>query len=281
MITRGSKFFYTAAAVGYLSALVYGFLTGASDQGGVTQVFSDGGIVDSIIGPLSFGWKGWVGEHVGYTVLMSFSAVMLVLGGFHTAFRDGDAEALAEVEGVEVADLPAPTPPMGLSIWPLTVALGIGVGIVGLALSTFLFWAGVVLVAAGALEWTVRAWSERASGDSAANAGYRTQLLAPMEIPIAAVLVIAVIAVAVSRVLLAVPKSAAVYVIIVLAAVVFGVANLLARRPDLRGRVVGVVTLVGVLVIVGAGIAGHISGEREIEEHHEGALVVLERGGNA
>lgn len=267
MITRGSKFFYAAAAAGFLSALVYGFLTGASDQGGVVAVFTDGGAVDSILGPLTLGWKGWIGEHIGYTVLMSFSAVTLVLGGFHTAFRDGDAEAIAEVEGVEVADLAPVAEPNGLSWWPLLCALGAAIAVVGIALSTFLFWTGVVLVAAGAFEWTARSWSERATGDAEANAQYRDQLLRPVEVPIAAVLVIAIVAVAVSRVLLAVPKSTAVFVIIGLAAVIFGIANLLARRPDLKGRVLGIVVLVGLLVIIGAGIAGGIAGTRDIEEH--------------
>lgn len=273
MITRGSKFFYGAAAVGFLSALVYGFLTGASAQGGVVAVFTDGGAVDSIVGPFTLGWKGGVGEHIGYTVLMSFAAVMAVLGGFASAFRDADAEAIAEIEGVGVAELAAPAEPNGLSWWPLLCALGAAIAVVGLALSTFMFWTGVVIVAAGAFEWTVRAWSERATGDAEANARYRDQLLRPAEVPIAAVLVIVVVAVAVSRLLLAVPKSAAVYVIIGLAAVVFGLANLLARRPDLKGRVVGIVALVGLLVIIGAGIGGAISGEREFEEHggEEGA----------
>ena len=134
MITRGSKFYLAAAAVGFVSALLYGFVTGAADHGGVIAVFTDGAIVDSVIGPISFGWKGWIGEHVGYTVLMVFSGVMLVLGGFTMAFRDGDAEALAELDGVDVADVPEPTRPWGVSFWPLLCALGAGVVVVGLAL---------------------------------------------------------------------------------------------------------------------------------------------------
>lgn len=268
MITRGSKFYFAAAAVGFVSALLYGFVTGAADHGGVIAVFTDGAIVDSVIGPISFGWKGWIGEHVGYTVLMVFSGVMLALGGFTTAFRDGDAEALAELDGVDVADVPEPTRPWGVSFWPLLCALGAGVVVVGLALSTFLFWVGIVLLALGGVEWMVRSWSERASGDHAANAAYRDRILRPVELPLAAVVVILVVALAISRLLLAVPKSAAVYIIIGLAIAVFGVAILLSKRPELSGRVVGVVALLSLLVVIGAGIAGGVAGEREIEEHH-------------
>jgi hypothetical protein len=61
MITRGSKFFYGAAVVGWFTAVVYGFVTGAADHSGTLAVFSQGDVVNSLVGPLSFGWKGWVG----------------------------------------------------------------------------------------------------------------------------------------------------------------------------------------------------------------------------
>lgn len=273
MITRGSRFFFAAAAIGYLSALLYGFITGASDHGGALAVFTDGSIVDSVVGPLTFGWKGWIGEHVGYAVLMAFSAAMAMLAGFTSAARDADAESLAQLEGIDAAQLPPASVPAGLSWWPLLAALGTGVVIVGLVFSNLLLWAGVAILVAASVEWTAKAWSERATDDAATNAEYRSRLLQPAEVPIASVLIIGLVAVAISRVLLAVPQSAAVYIVILLAAIVFGVANLLARRPELKGRVLGAVVFVSILVIVAAGIAGGVAGTRNIEEHHgEGAL---------
>lgn len=268
MITRGSKFYFTAAIVGLLSALVYSFITAASDQGGVLSVFSDGGVVGSIVGPMTLGWKGAVGEHVGYVTLMTFGAVMALLGAITTATRDADAESLAQLAGIEVSDLPEPAVPVGLSWWPMLCALGTGIAVVGATYSTLMMWGGVVVVGAGVLEWTAKSWSERAAGDVATNSENRNRLFQPVEVPIAAVLVIGVVAVAVSRVLLAVPKESAVYLIIALAAVVFVIANLLARRPDLTGRVLGTVVVVSLLVIIVAGIAGGVAGTRDIEEHH-------------
>ena len=58
MITRGSKFFYAAAVVGFVTAIVYGFLTGAAAHSGVIGVFQDGDVVNSIVGPLTFGDLG-------------------------------------------------------------------------------------------------------------------------------------------------------------------------------------------------------------------------------
>jgi hypothetical protein len=70
---------------------------------------------------------------------------------------------------------------------------------------------------------------------------------------------------AVSRILLALPGVAAVFVIIGLAALVFGLANLLARRPEsLRSVLLGVL-VVGGLVLIVAGIVAEVVGPNDEE----------------
>jgi hypothetical protein len=277
MITRGSKYFFAAAAVGYLTALVYGFVTGAAAHGGVLDVFSNGDLVNSIVGPLSFGWKGWVGDQVGYSVLMGFAGIMVVLGGFTSAFRDGSPEALAELQGATVergeitgarVDLRVVTP-QGLSFWPLFTAFSAGAPLVGLAVSTVLFGIGCLGLVIAGVEWTVKAWSERATGDPVQNKAIRDHLMHPLEIPIGAVLGAALIIFSMSRVLLAVSKVGAVFFIIIFATAVFVVAILLANRPELKRSVlVGALLVFGVLII-GGGIWGGVAGPREKEEHSE------------
>jgi hypothetical protein len=269
MITRGSKFFYGAAVTAFLSALLYGFVTGASDHGGVRSVFSDGDVVNSIVGPLTFGWKGWVGDHVGYTILMGFAAVMAALGGFHTAFRDGNAEATAQVQ--HTAGAPAVLVPTGLSYWPLVTAFAAGITIVGLAVDPMFFVVGLVLLAIAAFSWTVRAWAERATGDEGTNRELRHTLMDPLEIPVLAVVVAAIVVLSISRLLLAIPASAAVYVIIVLAIVIFAGTFLLASRPHLKRSLVLGVILIGGLLLIGAGIAGGVAGEAHTGEEGLGS----------
>lgn len=277
MITRGSKYFFAAAAVGYLTALIYGFVTGAAAHGGVLDVFSNGDLVNSIVGPLSFGWKGWVGDQVGYSVMMAFAGTMAVLGGFTSVFRDGSPEALAELQGATVergeitgarVDLRVVTP-QGLSFWPLFTAFSAGAAIVGLAVSTVLFGIGCLGLVIAGVEWTVKAWSERATGDAVQNKAIRDHLMHPLEIPIGAVLGAALIIFSMSRVLLAVSKVGAVFFIIIFATAVFVVAILLANRPELKRSVlVGALLVFGVLII-GGGIWGGVAGPREKEEHSE------------
>ncbi|MBU6216116.1 MAG: hypothetical protein KGR17_05885, partial [Acidobacteria bacterium] len=201
MITRGSKFFFAGALVAFLTAIVYGFVTSASDQSGVLGVFSDGGVVNSIVGPLTLGWKGGVGEHVGYTVLMGTAAVLAGLGGFTTAFRDGSVEAVAQITPSGEAGPVAV--PVGLSYWPLLLAFSLAIAVVGLAVDSAFFILGVVLAVLAGFSWTVRAWAERATDDRDASVELRHTLLDPLEIPILSVVVVAVLALSVSRILLA------------------------------------------------------------------------------
>lgn len=265
MITRGSKFFFGAAAVTLASALLYGFITGASEHGGVIAVFSDGGLVDSFVGPLTLGWKGWVGEHIGYSVLMGATAVLIGLGGFATAFRDGDAEATAAASGLSSA--PPVLRPNGLSFWPIVTAIAAGASMIGLAVDPLYFVVGVVLLVVAGFCWTVRAWAERASGDQEANREFRHQLLDPLEIPIVSVLAAGVVVLCVSRILLAISKVGATFLIIGLAIVVFAIAVALAKAPKIRRSVVVGVVVVGGLALLGAGIAGGIAGPRDFEHH--------------
>ncbi len=280
MITRGSKYFFGAAAIAYLAALLYGFLSGASAHGGVIAVFNDGDIVNSIVGPISFGWKGWVGDQIGFSILMGFAGTMLVLGGFTSAFRDGSPERLAELQGATVdngeitgsrVDLRIPTP-QGLSFWPVVTAFSAGIVIVGLAYNTVLFAIGCIGLAIAGIEWTVKAWSERATGDAVRNRDIRDHLMHPLEVPIGATLGAVLVIFCVSRVLLAVPKIGSVFFIIIFATFIFLIAILLASRPDLK-RTVLVASLVvfGILIILG-GIIGGVVGQRAAEHEEEESM---------
>lgn len=294
MITRGSKFFYSAGIIGFLTALAYGFITAAAHSGGVITTVSSGGVVEAVIGPITLGWKGSIGDHVGYSALMAFAAAMVAMGLITSATRDGAVEALASRNSVDASEVAAPARPIGFSIWPLFAAISGALVLVGTAFSGFLLYVGLVGLVIAGFEWVVRSWAESKAVAAGADGhslsehdGLRSQVLSPIELPMVVVLAIALVAVAVSRVLLAVPKTGAVFVIIVVAAVVFGLANLLSRRPELSRTVVIWVLVAAGVILIGSGIAAGIAGPREIEEHHslghspasfsgEGAAAVIE-----
>ncbi|MGH9111411.1 MAG: hypothetical protein ACRDZN_03795, partial [Acidimicrobiales bacterium] len=246
MITTGSKWFFGLGAVSLVLAAAYGWATGGSG-----------------LGPVTAGYKGGVGDHFGYAVLLSGAAVSLFLGFVSTAVRDADAAAVAQVAGSETvpAALPAPT-----SYWPAIAAFGVGLVVVGLVSSAVLVVFGLVALGAVLIEWAVQAWADRATGDPAANRQIRNRLMNPLEFPAAGLLAIAGVVVAFSRVFLAVPADVAVWIGVGLAAAIVVLGFFFASRPRVSANLIVGVLVVAAVGVIGAGIGAAVAGQREIHD---------------
>ena len=249
MITTGSKFFYALAGLLVVAAVVYGYSTGGGE-----------------VGPLSLGYKGAVGDHLGYGMLLVGALGALFLGFTSTAFRDADPEAGAELLGAETP--PAPTAP-GSSYWPIVGAFGVGLVVVGIALNNVFFVAGLILLGGVAIEWTIQAWSERATGDPAVNREIRNRIMLPLEVPIAGAAAVGLVIAGFSRLFLAVSAEAAVWAALAVAAIFFVVGTVLASRPQLRTDLVAGLLVIGAVATIGIGIAAAVAGERDFEHHGE------------
>jgi hypothetical protein len=251
MITTGTKWFFGLAFVTLVLAWAYGWTTGGNG-----------------LGPVTAGYKGGVGDHFGYGVLLSASAISLFLGLVSTAVRDADAEAVAQLAGADT--VPAVTP-VGTSYWPAVAAFGVALTIVGLVTTAPAFVFGLITLGIVLVEWTVQAWADRATGDPAANRDIRNRLMNPVEIPAAGVLAVALVVVGFSRVFLSLSSENAVWVATGIAAVIFLVGVFAASRPKLSSNiVVGFLMLCAVGVLV-AGVIAAAVGEREFHEHGEEA----------
>ncbi|HAS12288.1 MAG TPA: hypothetical protein DCS55_17525 [Acidimicrobiaceae bacterium] len=253
MITTGSKFFYGVAALLAFAAVVYGY---ASGGGGV--------------GPISFGYKGGVGEHLGYGILLAGAVSALFAGFCVTAFRDADPEPTAALLGADT--VPAATT-TGSSFWPVVGAFGVVLTVVGVVLNNVFFVAGLIALGAVAIEWTMQAWADRATGDPAVNREIRNRIMFPIEVPLAGILAIAIVIVGYSRVFLAVSKLGAVWIALAIAATIFVIGTILSLRPRIRTDLVAGVLAAAAVVTIGLGIFGAVAGEREFhdlsEEHAE------------
>ena len=251
MFTWGSKFFFGLMTGSLIGAIFYGLVTGGDP-----------------IGVFSLGYKGGVGEHLGYTILLFVTVCLFILGLLSVIVRDGDADVMALRLGVDV--VPSVTPPVDPSYWGPIAAFGVASLILGLALSEGVFFIlGVAVLAIVALMWTVLAWSDRATGDPAVNQVVRSRVLGPFEVPMLSMLAIAVVAVGVSRVFIAVPATWAVVAGAVLTLFVFGSAVLISKANLKRNVIAGIVA-VGALAVLAGGIIGAAVGERDFEHHDEG-----------
>jgi hypothetical protein len=255
VITTGSKWFYGLGTLLFVVAVVYGYTTGGNE-----------------LGPLTLGYWGGVGDHLGYGLLVATSAISVVLGVVTTAVRDADAAAIAQIAGT---DTPPAVTPATTSSWPAVAAFGVGVTALGLVIDPVVVALGIAILVVVLVEWAVRAWADRATGDPETNRQVRNRLMHPVEIPLAGALIVAVGVLAVSRVLLAVSAAGAVWVALAVAVLVLAVGWLVASRPQLSRDAVAVILTVAALGVVAAGIVSAAVGERDFhevgEDHEEGS----------
>lgn len=249
MFTWASKYLFAVSGASLLGAVLYGLISGGG-----------------LIGVVSLGYKGGVGDHVGYTILLAIGVVALFLAVLNLIIRDGDAAVASEVAGVD--GVLAVSTPRRPSFWAPLAGFGLACIAVGLAVSQAFVILGIAILAVVGLEWTVLAWSERATGDDDVNTVIRTRTIGPLEVPMLATLGIAVVVIGISRVLLAVSAAAATAVAAIVALAVFGSAIAIAKSRAPRSVVAGVVAL-GAVSVLGGGIVGAVVGEREIVHHSE------------
>ena len=132
MFTSGSKYLYGSAALALVGAFFLALATAGHKIG-----------MSALTGALTGGYKGPVGDHFGYTVLVAYAGLALLLGAVLSAVRDGDPESGAQLQGLDAA---VPVMPVrGSSHWPLVAAFGSAIAVLGLVYSSPLFILGVVV----------------------------------------------------------------------------------------------------------------------------------------
>ena len=262
MLTSGSKYFFGLASLLLVAAVVYGWSSGGVDWGLINGHL--GTLSFALLGALTLGYKGAIGDHVGYVVLMGTAAAAVGLGGIMVAFRDNEAKSVAEVAGT--AKAPSYLMPFSPNWWAPLGGFGFAVVVLGLVTTQVLVWAGVIVLLFVAFEWMMQAWADRATGDPRVNASLRHRIMNPIELPLVGLLVAGLIAVGFSRVLLAVPKEASVWITAAVAAVVFLIAIGLAVMPKAGRSVLAGVIVLGVVAVLASGIVGAARGERSFHE---------------
>jgi hypothetical protein len=230
MFTTAFRFFAGLAAVSLLAAFAVGFTSETQE------------LMDRILGPLTLGWKGSVGNHIAYTFFVGLGATSAALAGILVAFRDADPEAEAQV--VHTESVPLTRAPAGDNFLPALGAFSLVLIMIGLATDAVgLAYTGVAIAVSVAFVWTLRTWAERATGDSTINAELYHRFVDPLRTP---VVVFAVVATA-----------------------FFVIAAFLALRPGSSKTIAVILVVIGALAVLAAGIVGIVQGEREIEHHGE------------
>ena len=98
------------------------------------------------------------------------------------------------------------------SPWPLVAAVAMGILAVGVAVSDTVVIVGIIACLIAAAGWLAQCWREDPSYTAPEGERISERLLAPFGLPVLALTLVGIIVISVSRVLLAVPKTASVIV---------------------------------------------------------------------
>jgi len=105
MFTTAFRFFAGLAIFSLIAAFAIGFIS------------EDQSLMDRVLGPLSLGWKGGVGNHFAYTFFVGLFVAAASLAGLLIAFRDADPDAEAQI--VHMESVPLTRAPLASTISPL------------------------------------------------------------------------------------------------------------------------------------------------------------------
>ena len=194
-----------------------------------------------------------------------FAIVSAGLAIMLTAFRDADSDAVSELNN---GTLPPAQGPVSYNYWPIIGAVGLGTLVIGLVTHTAIFVVGLILILTTAFELMMSAWADRATGDPIANAELRNRIMKPVEVPVLGVIGIAITVICASRIFLAVSKSWAIWLAVIISAVVFIAALAFALAEKVNRNVVAGVLATGAMVLLASGVASAVVGERDMSHHH-------------
>jgi len=236
----GSKLLIGAAALATVAAIIYGTAQGGS---------------------------------LGTVGLIFAAACLAGLAGVNIFARDGDVSAMDSTALTESAAA-RPTPPN--SIWPMVGALGGILVVVGLVTYPTVFIFGIIALLGATVEWMIEAWSDRASADLEHNAEVRGRIAHPLELPLLALVGVAILVYSFSRIMLWLSKTEGPALFAIIGALVLLVGFIVAFRPSIRNGAVGAVCSIAAVGLIAGGASAALSGEREIEPHETTSAVAAD-----
>jgi plastocyanin len=215
---------------------------------------------------VGFGYVIGTSDRVGFTNLVFAGAAAAALGV--VAYLFVPREAITAVADEPAEARPADSTDVATaSNWPVLAALSIGLLAAGAALESSLILLGVVVGLAATFAWFGQVWREHPSWTQAMTDRLNERFVVPFGLPLTIFLLAGIGVISLSRLFLAVSVEAAPIIGIVIAFALLGAFYLLSTRSVGRPALATLST-VGVALVLGAGVAGALKGEREF--HHEG-----------
>lgn len=208
-------------------------------------------------------YAGLSTDRLGLSLLLGATVLAALLGGAGVV-ATGAADRFVFTGDID----PGRSTPVPSSLAPICAALGAGCLIAGAALGAAFVASGIAIGVASGIAWFVSSGRQGPAYVPAAARRVSDSITVPFGLPVAAIGLILILAVSISRTLLAVSKTASWIIVLVFAAAVFFGGIIIAMRPKITRRMMVAAITATVLAVGIMGAVGLANGERSFE-HHE------------
>ncbi len=205
-------------------------------------------------------YAGLSTDRLGLALLLGATALAALLGGAGVV-ATGAADRFVFTGEID----PGRSTPVPSSLAPICAALGVGCLIAGAALGAAFVGAGIAIGVASGVAWFVSAGRQGPAYVPAVSRRVSDSITVPVGLPVAATGLILILAVSISRTLLAVNKTASWIIVLIFAAAVFFGGILIAMRPKITRRTMVAAITVTALAVGAMAAVGLANGERSFE----------------
>jgi plastocyanin len=208
-------------------------------------------------------YKIFSADVFGSALFLVVGVVAFVLGVTLSSIRENEyAPPLPSNAPPPSVRAVAVAPRPGGGGWGIAAAAAAVLVMLGLVENWVFTYAGLLVALAAGAGWLARSTSE--------STGRHISLM-PIGMPVLGLATIASVMFFISRILLAVPEEASTAIALFVAVLILGGASIAALRPNISGRTLAAVLVVGSLIMVAGGITAAARGERDIEHPGEEA----------
>jgi plastocyanin len=151
-------------------------------------------------------------------------------------------------------------------VWPLVAAVAVGLLAIAAATNWIVLLAGIVVGAMAFVGWLLQAWSEHPAFTARFGLRLQDRFLVPLGLPLAVFGLVLVIALSLSRVLLAAPEQGSRAIALVVAVVILGGAFFVTSQERMARAALSLLSAVALVAVVAAGAAGLAHGERHFDK---------------
>jgi hypothetical protein len=202
------------------------------------------------------------------TTVLGFAAAGAFTLGLLILFADPDRAPWVAPDTPLAQQSPAGGRPAAPSAWPLAGGVALAVLVVAAATDAVVVVTAGLLMTLVGLGWLFQHWSEDEGFTARYGLRLKERLLLPVGLPVGVFALVAVIAISLSRVLLALSEQGTRIVAFAVAAAIILSGFAIAATERMARTALLLLCSFALLAVVGAGVAGLVHGERHFVTPH-------------